>query len=140
MTFVLLAISLFLVYYDLKYYKVPNVVNLLLLLLVVAYKVYSKEYILDYLLPGSIAFITLFLIYIFSKGKLGMGDIKYSSIMAAYFGYRFWIGSLLYASVTALIISIALLIIKKIKRDTRIPFMPFLVLGNIINHVLPIIK
>lgn len=140
MIFLILGISLFLVYYDLKYYKVPNLVNLLLLISVMAFKIYHRADPLDYLIPGFVAFVTLFLIYIVTKGKLGMGDIKYSSIMAIYLGYRFWIGSLMYASISALILSIALLLIKKIKRDSRIPFIPFLVLGNIINYFIPIIK
>lgn len=133
-------ISLFLVFYDLKYFKVPNLINLFLLILVISNKVYIKAHPFDYIVPGLIAFITLLLVYMVSKGKLGMGDIKYSSIMAIYLGYRFWLSSLIYASIAALLISIILLLSKKIKRDSRIPFIPFLVIGNIANYIIPIIK
>lgn len=140
MIIILLLISLFLVFYDLKYYKVPNLINLALLILVISNKVYIKDHPFDYIIPGLIAFITLLLVYMVSKGKLGMGDIKYSSIMAIYFGYRFWLGSLIYASIVALLVSIILLLSKKIKKDSRIPFIPFLVIGNIVNYLIPIIK
>lgn len=135
--FILLT-SLCLVYYDFKYLKVPNLITLLLFLSVIIYKIYNKIPPTDFIIPGLVSAGTLLAVYIFSKGKLGMGDIKYSVIISIYFGYIFWLGSIIYAAASALIISIYLLISKKISKYTRIPFIPFLVAGGIINYFLPI--
>lgn len=138
MIVILLLISLYLVYYDYKHLKVPNLINLLLLITIIVYKLYNKVPPSEFIIPGVVSFGTLLLVFIFSKGKLGMGDIKYSAITSMYFGYLFWLGSIIYAATVALLISIFLLATKKIKRDTRIPFIPFLVAGSIINYLLPV--
>lgn len=132
-TLILIIISLYLVYYDIKFKKVPNIINLFLLIIVVSNKVILQQCIISPLISGFIAFITFFIIYLISKGKMGIGDAKYTAIIAFNFGYYFWLKSIIYCSTLALIISIILLLTKRIKRDTPIPFMPFLVFGWLLN-------
>lgn len=136
MTIIVGLISLYLVYHDIRHKKVPNIINIILLLLVVAGKFYYHQELLPSLFSGLAAFITFFLIYLFSKGGMGMGDCKYTAIIAFHFGYHFWLQSIIICSITALVISITLLLTKKIDRKTRIPFIPFLVFGWIINYII----
>lgn len=87
-------------------------------------------------LSGISAFLIFLLIYIVSKGHMGMGDTKYTAIIAFHFKFFFWLQSIILCSLIALIVSTTLLITKKIKRDTPIPFIPFLVSGWVIAHFL----
>jgi prepilin signal peptidase PulO-like enzyme (type II secretory pathway) len=87
------------------------------------------------LISGLLAFVTFLIIYFISRGGIGMGDCKYTAVTSIYFGYSFWLNSILYTSIISLSVSLILLFVKKIKRETKIPFMPFLVSGWIGNYL-----
>lgn len=135
MIVLLFTVSIYLVYYDLKYKRVPNLINLFLFILVVISKIIDGD-IYPALLSGIVAFSTFLIINIITKGKMGIGDTKYTSIIAIYFGYEFWLYSIIYCSIYAIVISISLYLLKKIQRDTKIPFIPFLFLGWITQLIL----
>lgn len=138
MTYIIMAVSLYLVYFDIRHKRVPNIINLILFTIILGYKIIFKQDILGSLISGSVAFITFLLIYIISRGKMGMGDCKYTAIIAFNFGYLFWLKSIIYASLIAIVVSLALLLLKKIDRTTPIPFVPFLVAGWILNYFIPL--
>ena len=137
-TIIIALTSLYLVYFDIRYKRVPNIVNLLLFTSVIISKVFNGEPLLISLASGLIAFGTFLLIHLVSRGKLGMGDCKYTAIIAVNFGYYFWLQSIIYTSLIALIVSVILLISKKIDRETPIPFIPFLVAGWMLNYYIPV--
>jgi len=132
MIYIILLTSLYLTYYDLRYKKVPNKILLVLFILVLIDKILIGDLKWS-LISGAIAFLTFFLVYIVSRGNIGMGDIKYTSITAIYFGYKFWLYSIIYCSISAIFITVILYLLKIIKRYTKIPFIPFLALGLIIQ-------
>lgn len=138
MTYIIMAVSLYLVYFDIRYKRVPNIINLILFAGVLAYKIIFKQDILGSFVSGAVAFLTFLLIYVISRGKMGMGDCKYTAVIAFHFGYLFWLKSIIYASLTAIIVSLTLLLLKKIDRTTPIPFVPFLVAGWILNYFIPL--
>lgn len=138
MTYLIIIISIFLALYDIKKKRVPNIITLLLFLAALLYKIVFKEELIYSLLSGVGAFVTFLIVYLVSKGKMGMGDCKYTAVIAFYFGYYFWLQSILYTSVIAIIVSLVLLMLKKIDRETKIPFMPFLVSGWILNYIYPL--
>lgn len=83
-------------------------------------------------LLGGIAIGTLILgISYMTKGKIGKGDGILLVILGAFVGFMdMWI-LLLYALSISAIWSIGLLIIKKVNRNYRIPFIPFIFLGYV---------
>lgn len=136
----LIITSLYLVYYDIRFKKVPNKIIIMMFLVVFFNKVYTDGELLSSLVSGLCAFFTFLLIYIVSKGKMGMGDTKYTSIIAFHFGYYFWLKSTIFCSLFALIISGFLILTKKINRKTQIPFIPFIFLGWFTNFIFEISK
>ena len=71
--------------------------------------------------------------YFLSKKRVGIADIKVISFLGFYMGYPL-IFSLLFASMfLAMIYGIALVVLKKAELKSEIPFLPFLLLGYIIN-------
>lgn len=129
MIYLLIIISIYLVIYDIKYRKVPNYINLILIILIIINKLYLGENIIIALLNGFSSFMLFCIIHLVSKGGMGMGDCKYTSLISMNFGYYFWLQSITIATISALVISGILIISKKIDKKTRIPFIPFLVFG-----------
>lgn len=129
MIYLLIIISIYLVIYDIKYKKVPNYINLILLILIILNKIYLGENITISLLSGLFSFMMFFVVTLASKGGMGIGDCKYTSLISMNFGYYFWLQSITIATISALVISGILIIGKKIDKKTRIPFIPFLVFG-----------
>jgi prepilin signal peptidase PulO-like enzyme (type II secretory pathway) len=78
-------------------------------------------------------FIPFFLIWYFTKGKLGLGDAKFSAFLALALGLRSWFVMVFASSFTALIFALYMLKVKKITGDTKIPYGPFLSLGALIS-------
>lgn len=138
MIYILLPVSLYLTYYDIRYKRVPNLIVLSLFITLLTLKIFLGEPLISAFISGSAAFITFLLIHIFSGKKLGMGDCKYTAVIAFNFGYFFWLQSIIYCSFIALVVSLFLLVIKKIDKKTRIPFIPFLVSGWLLNYILPL--
>lgn len=138
MIYILLPVSIYLTYYDIKYKRVPNIALILLFIASLAFKIILKEPLIPAFISGSGAFLMFLLIHIFSGKKLGMGDCKFTALIAFNFSFLFWLQSIIYCSFTALVVTLTLLLLKKINRTTKIPFVPFLTAGWILNYFLPL--
>lgn len=137
-TVIVVIISIILSVYDIKKLKVPNIGIILLLTVVIAEKIYLGTDFIISIIYGVITLLIFVLINLYTKGRLGIGDCKYTSIIAFHFGFLFWIEHLIYSSLISLILAFILLKIKKIKKNKPIPFIPFLTLGVILNLLFPI--
>ncbi|MFA5527419.1 MAG: A24 family peptidase [Peptostreptococcales bacterium] len=90
---------------------------------------------MDGFLAALVACLLLVLIYIFSlllfKGKegIGMGDIKLYIPIGLFLGLKLTLLSLWIAMLSAGMLSMALLLKKKVNRTSSIPFGPFIVWG-----------
>ena len=63
------------------------------------------------------------------KNSIGMGDVKLLFIIALFSDFLFVFNALFYALVVAFIVSVVLLLTKKIKAKGTIAFAPFLLVG-----------
>ncbi|MDA3938815.1 MAG: A24 family peptidase [Spirochaetia bacterium] len=66
-----------------------------------------------------------------TKGKLGMGDVKFAALMAIYIGFPGWFIATGVASLLGLLFAVLGLFSGRLNRNTRIPFAPFLTVGSI---------
>lgn len=128
---IFIIISLYLVVYDVKYKRVPNLVILFLFCVICDYTI-KESIFLPSLGNGLLAFTFFTLIYIKSNKGLGFGDVKYTSLTCFCFGYKFWLNSVLIGSITAILVLFPLYLLKIVKKRSKIPFIPFLVTGVII--------
>ena len=94
-----------------------------------------KENIFLLLLNGAIGFVFIFILWFFSRGKIGLGDAKLSAFMAVVLGFMGWITAIFLASLTGLIFGLVLIKIGRIDKKERIPFGPFLASGAIISFL-----
>lgn len=84
------------------------------------------------LLPG----IVMYGIAFFSKEKIGKGDAISLMFIGATAGSGTVLMSLFVSFTIAAVLSAVLLALKKVKKDTRLPFIPFLSIGVIAGGIL----
>lgn len=86
---------------------------------------------------GGVAFGVVLLVFgLFSKGAMGVADAVVIAACGAAFGLYETVGLSFFAALYAGIFSGVLLIAKKVKRKSRIPFLPFVLLGYVTMRIL----
>ena len=70
-------------------------------------------------------------IRLLTKGKLGMGDVKFAALMAVFVGFPGWFIAAGLASLLGLIFALTGLIFGSLNKSSKIPFAPFLTVGSI---------
>ncbi len=85
------------------------------------------------LLEVFLGFAVFWVIRVATRGKLGLGDAKYSAFIAVSLGLHGWLAALMVASVTGLCTGLILVGFHRIPRTARIPFAPFLTFGSVVS-------
>lgn len=73
----------------------------------------------------------LLIIHWFSKGQIGLGDVIVVSILGGSLGFYLCSGILMFSLFLSAILSLVLIVFKRVKRKTTIPFTPFLFIGYV---------
>lgn len=63
------------------------------------------------------------------KEAMGMGDVKLMAMAGAWLGWKGAVGSIMLASIIGSIVGLALVSLKRLRLESRVPFGPFLALG-----------
>jgi prepilin signal peptidase PulO-like enzyme (type II secretory pathway) len=129
--FLLFAVPITL--FDLRQFRIPDVLSIGGLLAFAALRVLSGS------LPGSLwepvagcalGFGSFYLIRMATHGKLGLGDAKFSAMIAVATGMRGWFVAVFVAAAAGLVCAALLMGGLKAGSKTRIAFAPFLALGG----------
>ncbi len=91
-----------------------------------------KQVLLYSLVGGLLCGGILFSIAIIVKTALGMGDVKMFTVLGLLYGVSNTYSILLFSMVLMAIVSIVLLILKKVTKKTAVPMAPFVVVGFLI--------
>ena len=83
------------------------------------------------ILPG----LGLLMLSYVMRGQIGRGDAYLMCISGAALGVKQGLSLLFYALLLAGSISLVLLVLRKVKKDTKIPFVPFLFGGYLLSLV-----
>ena len=75
----------------------------------------------------------LFIIALIAKSALGMGDVKLFLVLGLLYGLTDAYGILLFSVIAMGIVSIILLIAKKVTRKSTIPMAPFVIIGFLLS-------
>ncbi len=104
---------------------IPNQLIIFILFMSIFYTIYDGNY-LSHIFGFFAVSLILLIINIITKGGVGMGDVKLMAVGGLMLGTSRVLASFVIASVIAAIIGLVLILAKKVKRDTKIPFGPFL--------------
>ena len=140
----LLGILMIASYHDYRSHRIPNTLILFALglrfILYLIELLLYPEFIMEIFLGDLVGMIFaggIFLIAgLISKGSIGMGDIKILGIMGLYQGFSGVIGSIFFTLLFTFFLSLALLLIKKKKRKSTIPFAPSMLVGTFLAILL----
>lgn len=90
---------------------------------------FANGHLLLSVVSALIGFGVFLVIYLVSKNGMGFGDVEYFGALALYILPYEIIWAVLFASVSAIIFTLPMLLRKQANRKTRVPFGPFLALG-----------
>ncbi|WPS85414.1 A24 family peptidase (plasmid) [Brevibacillus halotolerans] len=122
-----ILVSIFFV--DLKHYIIPNEYNAGLFLLAIIFVVNSSQYWTIFVKGGIFFVLTFFLIFIITRGSIGMGDVKMSISIGLLMGIGYLMNFLIITFLTGALVSIFLLILKKNTIKGKIAFGPYMIIG-----------
>ncbi len=80
------------------------------------------------MLSGPVVFMA---VRLFTKGKLGMGDVTFAAFTGVFNGFPGWFIATGLASLFGLLFAAAGMLAGRLDRNSRIPFAPFLTLGSV---------
>ncbi|MBU0668367.1 prepilin peptidase [Patescibacteria group bacterium] len=118
-------------FYDLQTKRIPDIFLFSLLpISIIGSLILGSPQIWNMFVAGLIALIFFGGQIAVSKGKwLGEGDLYFSFSLAAIFGWQLLLVCITASYFIGALISIPLLLFANIKKDTPIPFAPFLIIG-----------
>ena len=118
---------------DMKYQIIPDEMAVIVALASLSFILLTGQPLVNHILAGVGAFLALFSIYVFSKGKaMGFGDVKLVFVLGLFLGYPLAFIGLYLAFLTGAAVSLILIITHKKKFKQRIAFGPFLIIGAVI--------
>lgn len=115
--------------FDYNYYILPDFANYILILIAIVLN-WSNWWV------GLLASGFLLSLNILTKGRgMGIGDVKLAVFIGIYLGSAKTVLAFYLAFVAGAIIGILLIIIKKMKKNSQIPFGPYLIAGTLVSQV-----
>lgn len=120
---------------DIKSYKIPDVVSILIFVTGIV-----KIIVLSEMRKGSAAgllcaVILTFVCKLVMKGGFGFGDVKLIIALGFFMGIDRFLPFMAITSVVAAVTVVDMLIFKKMKRKDVIPFAPFVAAGYFFNMI-----
>ena len=125
-----LAVALPIVVSDVRSFRIPDSYLMAGFGLICARRlVFVRPPSLWFLLDGLIGFAFLGAFWLISRKRIGLGDAKFSGLIALLLGIPSWMLSLLLASVSGILFALIGIRRGTVSRGDRIPFAPFMALG-----------
>jgi prepilin signal peptidase PulO-like enzyme (type II secretory pathway) len=131
------ACAISITFFDLKELWIPDALSLGGLAAVLLLRIIPLGTQPLPVLAGSlIGFAVPWALHAATAGRLGLGDAKYSALIAAYLGFPAWCVALFVASTAGLACGLLLAGMGRLRRSPPIPFAPFLTLGAVVAAAL----
>ena len=116
-------------YWDFKEHRIPNKVNLALLIFGVIVTLIESHAWFDHVLGFLVLGVLMFVLSIL-PGGFGLGDVKYVFAFGLILGLNQGLSALVIGILLGGIVSAVLLVLKKASRKDHIAYGPYLVLGT----------
>ena len=129
---VMITLLIFSAVFDLKYMILPGFSSVILIVIALLGVIFDEKNIIPYLVSAVGASGFLGILYIVTKGKgMGDGDVILAIFMGLFLGWPKIIVALYLAFIGGAIIGIILLVLKKVKMKSEIPFGPMLIMATL---------
>lgn len=132
LTAVLVSVLVIITFIDLKHQIIPDELVIIIFICGIISIFLSDLSPWDHIIGFFAVSVLLLIIAFLSKGGMGGGDIKLMAAAGLFLGWKLILLALMIASVVGSIVSIFLLVLKKVDRKSMVPFGPFLSIGILI--------
>lgn len=123
-------------YFDIKEKKIPDIFIFSGMFVILAARLLQGNFSLWCLVDAVVGFSFIWLFFIFSKGRIGLGDAKLSAFISIIIGVWAWALAIFFASFSGLLFILVMIKLQKMTAKENIPFAPFLILGGVISFLL----
>lgn len=130
----LVVTGIYIIYKDLKERIIPNKVNLVILIGGGLACLWHYQNLLDHILGFILLGGLMLLLAIVTKG-FGYGDVKYMFAVGLLLGLKQGFYAIMIGFILGGMISLILLLLKKVNKKDHIAFGPYLVLGSILSFL-----
>jgi prepilin signal peptidase PulO-like enzyme (type II secretory pathway) len=132
------VVSLFLIlifFYDLKYLLIPEIFTFPAIALIFVVGIFTPEPgLYSMLIGGAIAGLFFGFQFWISKEKwLGFGDVQVGILMGLLLGWQMFLMGLFITYIIGSIISLILMVSKKVGLKSQVPFAPFMIIGTFVT-------
>jgi prepilin signal peptidase PulO-like enzyme (type II secretory pathway) len=122
---------------DLREMRIPNVLTYSGTVVVLACApIFGLDRLWNALGGAALGGLSIGFMSLISRGQVGLGDAKLSAFGGALVGIAYVLPALLVGSLTALPLSLILMVTRRINRKTLMPFGPFLAFGFVLVVIL----
>lgn len=118
--------------YDIKTKRIPVMAALIFGIIVLAYGISKKAEILE-LAAGTVPGLTLLLLAYVTKESIGFGDGLVLCMIGLFCGLEETLVVFSVALMSAAFLAMILLVMRRVKRKTELPFLPCLCLGYLVS-------
>jgi prepilin signal peptidase PulO-like enzyme (type II secretory pathway) len=119
--------------FDIRELRIPDFLTLGGVILLVALELVLRQSTLGVIaLECCVGYGSFWTIHRLSKGGMGLGDAKFSALVAVAVGILPWVVAVLVASLAGLAFAACAILVLGKERKTRVPFAPFLTLGALV--------
>lgn len=134
--FLLISFGILFSVTDLTYRILPNKLMLCFLAAVFfVHIVFRPAAFIPHLLTGIGFFAFFYLFYLLFPDSIGGGDVKCYGVLGILLGYQTTLAALLFASGSACLVYFFLRFFKDFRKDTPIPFAPFIFIGAYVSYL-----
>lgn len=132
--FFFIAVLIIIFVYDLRWYLIPDSITIPAILIIFFLNVLIGNYWLGLLFSGIIGGGFFLLQYVISQGKwIGGGDIRLGALMGVTLGWKYLFLALFLAYVLGAFWGIMLLVLRKKKLSSKVPFGTFLCAATLVT-------
>jgi len=131
----LLITGIYIIYIDFKERIIPNKVNLVLLIGGIIITAIDYKMIVSHIAGFLVLGILMYLLAVITKG-FGLGDVKYLFTVGLILGLKQGLTALVIGFLLGGVVSLILLLLKKVTLKDFIAFGPYLVVGTLVSFLI----
>lgn len=121
---------------DIFYLHVPNSILIVFFCVLATIAILYNQTLMDLIYSGGISCLFYLLFFIIFRKGIGLGDIKILIILSTFLGFKIGYYIFFLAIIMGTIILLTALMLKKVKKNKQVPFVPYIFVSFLLISIL----
>ncbi|MEN0882643.1 prepilin peptidase [Listeria monocytogenes] len=121
---------------DIFYLYVPNLILIVFFCVLATIAILYNQSLMDLIYSGGISCLFYLLFFIIFRKGIGLGDIKILIILSTFLGFKIGYYIFFLAIIMGTIILLTALMLKKVKKNKQVPFVPYIFVSFLLISIL----